>query len=145
MSARNMRVLRAGERDPAHGNPLHCRVQSMNVVAISGSVRAQSSNAALLRAAARVSRVPVVFYDGLESLPQFNPDLDAEGAVPPPDVAALRRLLIDAEAILISSPEYAHGVPGSLKNMLDWLVSVGELVNKRVALINAAPVGGQFA
>lgn len=115
------------------------------IVAVCGSVRAQSSNAALLRAVACVSPAPVVFYEGLEALPQFNPDLDAEGSVAPPAVAALRRLLIDSDAILISSPEYAHGVPGSLKNMLDWLVSVGELVNKRVALLNAAPVGGQYA
>ncbi|HUR80409.1 MAG TPA: NADPH-dependent FMN reductase [Thermoanaerobaculia bacterium] len=120
-------------------------MNAVGIVAISGSVRAQSSNAALLRAAARVSPAPVVFYDGLESLPQFNPDLDGEGSVPPPAVAALRRLLIDSDAVLISSPEYAHGVPGALKNMLDWLVSVGELVEKRVALVNAAPVGGQFA
>jgi NAD(P)H-dependent FMN reductase len=115
------------------------------IVAISGSVRARSSNAALLRAAAGVSRVPVVFYEGLETLPQFNPDLDEEGLVAPPAVLTLRQMLIDSDAILISSPEYAHGVPGSLKNMLDWLVSVGELVNKRVALLNAAPAGGQYA
>jgi NAD(P)H-dependent FMN reductase len=65
--------------------------------------------------------------------------------VPPPPVAELRRLLIDADAVLISSPEYAHGVPGVLKNMLDWLVSVGELVDKPVALLNASPAGGAYA
>ena len=57
----------------------------------------------------------------------------------------LRELLIAADAILISSPEYAHGVPGSFKNLLDWLVSTGELVGKPVALLNAAPVGGEYA
>ena len=60
-------------------------------------------------------------------------------------MAALRRLLIDADAVLISSPEYAHGVPGVLKNMLDWLVSAGELVDKPVALLNASPAGGGYA
>jgi len=115
------------------------------IVAISGSVRAQSSNTALLLAALRVSPVPFILWHSLDVLPHFNPDLDAEGMTPPPAVATLRRLLLDSDAILISSPEYAHGVPGSLKNMLDWLVSVGELVNKRVALLNAAPVGGQYA
>ena len=119
----------------------------MKIVGISGSLRARSSNAAMLRAAARVAPdgVEFVIYDRLDRLPHFNPDLDAEGAEPPRAVRELRELLIGADAILISSPEYAHGVPGALKNMLDWLVSTGELVGKRVALVNAAPVGGQYA
>lgn len=54
-------------------------------------------------------------------------------------------MLIGANAVLISSPEYAHGVPGALKNLLDWLVSTGELVGKPVALLNAAPAGGMYA
>jgi len=117
------------------------------IIGISGSLRKHSSNAALLRAAARVApaAVRVTLYDGLGALPHFNPDLDEEGAMPPAPVAALRALLIGADAVLISSPEYAHGVPGVLKNMLDWLVSVGELVDKPVALLNASPVGGNFA
>jgi chromate reductase len=119
----------------------------MRIVGISGSLRAQSSNAALLRAAARVApaAAELVMYDGLGELPHFNPDLDAEGTEPPPAVRALRELLTGAGAILISSPEYAHGVPGSFKNMLDWLVSTGELVGKPVALLNASPVGGDYA
>ena len=117
------------------------------IVAISGSLRAQSSNAALLRAAASVAPAGVdfVFYDGMGDLPHFNPDHDAEGSTPPEPVRRLRELLIGADAILISSPEYAHGVPGSFKNLLDWLVCVGELVGKPVALLNAAPVGGEHA
>jgi chromate reductase len=119
----------------------------MKILALSGSLRAASSNAALLRAASRVAAgtVTVEIYDGLGSLPHFNPDLDREGDEPPDDVRDLRKRLIEADAILISSPEYAHGVPGSLKNLLDWLVSVGELVGKPVALINAAPAGGHYA
>jgi chromate reductase len=119
----------------------------MKIIAISGSLRAQSSNAALLRAAARVAPdgAQVVLYEGLGELPHFNPDLDAEGSAPPAPVRALRELLIGADAILISSPEYAHGVPGAFKNMLDWLVSVGELVDKPVALLNASPAGGEYA
>jgi NAD(P)H-dependent FMN reductase len=121
--------------------------EAMKIIAISGSLRAQSSNAALLRAAARVAAegVEVAIYEGLGDLPHFNPDLDAEGSVPPEPVRALRELLIGADAVLISSPEYAHGVPGSFKNLLDWLVSVGELVDKPVALLNASPVGGEYA
>ena len=91
------------------------------------------------------ANVELVIYDGLGDLPHFNPDLDEEGSKPPAAVASLRRLLIGAGAIVISSPEYAHGVPGVLKNMLDWLVSTGELVEKPVALWNASPSGAAYA
>jgi NAD(P)H-dependent FMN reductase len=119
----------------------------MRIVTISGSLRAASSNAALLRAAARVAPegVEIVAYEGMANLPDFNPDHDAEGFEPPPSVCELRELLIGADAILISSPEYAHGVPGAFKNLLDWLVSTGELVGKPVALWNASPAGGEYA
>ena len=116
----------------------------MKIIAICGSLRAQSSNLALLRASATIA-ADIEIYEGLANLPHFNPDDDVEGATPPPAVAALRAMLADADGILISSPEYAHGVPGSLKNALDWLVSDGALVDKPVALINASPVGGEFA
>jgi NAD(P)H-dependent FMN reductase len=116
----------------------------MKIIAICGSLRSQSSNLALLRAAATIA-AEVEIYDGVRSLPHFNPDHDMEGATPPPAVAELRAMLAAADGILISSPEYAHGVPGSLKNMLDWLVSDGALVDKPVVLINASPVGGEFA
>jgi chromate reductase len=119
----------------------------MKIVGISGSLRKHSSNAALLRAVGRVvpPGVHVIIYAGLGSLPHFNPDLDEEGTLPPDSVAKLRSLLINADAVLISSPEYAHGVPGVLKNMLDWLVSTGELVGKPVVLLNASPAGGTYA
>jgi chromate reductase len=116
----------------------------MKIIAICGSLRAQSSNLALLRAAAKIA-AEVQIYDGLGKLPHFNPDDDAEGATLPAAVAELRAMLEDADGILISSPEYAHGVPGALKNALDWLVSDGALVDKPVAVINASPVGGEFA
>jgi chromate reductase len=116
----------------------------MKIIAICGSLRARSSNLALLRAATKIAS-EVQIYDGLASLPHFNPDDDEEGATPPPEVASLRALLAAADGILISTPEYAHGLPGSLKNMLDWLVSDGALVDKPVAILTASPVGGQFA
>jgi chromate reductase len=117
------------------------------IVAISGSLRAQSSNRFLLEAAARLAPhgTTVTFFDALASLPHFNPDLDVEGLEPPAEVRELRELLIRADAILVSCPEYAHGVPGAFKNMLDWLVSTGELVGKPIALLNASQVGGAFA
>jgi chromate reductase len=119
----------------------------MKIVGISGSLRAGSSNAAMLRAAAALAPagMEVVLYLDVGRLPHFNPDLDGIGATPPPAVAEFRALLGEADGVLISSPEYAHGVPGSLKNALDWIVSSGELVDKPVLLINAAPSGGEFA
>jgi chromate reductase, NAD(P)H dehydrogenase (quinone) len=119
----------------------------VKIVAISGSLRSGSSNSALLRAAARIAPdgVSIVLYDGLGGLPHFNPDDDRENGAPPATVKELRRLLIEADGVLISSPEYAHGVPGVLKNMLDWLVSTGELAGKPVALLNASPSGGRYA
>jgi len=79
----------------------------------------------------------VVIWNGLGDLPHFNPDLD--NATPPAAVAEFRMKLTEADAVLISSPEYAHGVPGVLKNALDWVVGSGEFVYKPVSLINASP------
>ena len=72
----------------------------------------------------------------LADLPHFNPDLDGESS--PASVQEFRTLLRECNAVLISSPEYAHGVPGSLKNALDWIVRSGEFMYKPVALINAS-------
>ena len=99
-----------------------------------------SSNAALLAAAGLVAPagVAVQTYDALADLPAFNPDLE-EGPGPVPNaVAHWRAALATADAVLISSPEYAHGIPGVLKNALDWVVGSGELVGKRVGLLSAS-------
>ena len=111
----------------------------MRLFAISGSLRERSFNTALLRAASAWAPegVAVRLYEGLAGLPHFNPDLDVEPA--PAPVADLRARLAEADGILICSPEYAHGVPGSLKNALDWIVSSGEFTDKPVLLINASP------
>ncbi|HEX2582147.1 MAG TPA: NADPH-dependent FMN reductase [Dongiaceae bacterium] len=113
----------------------------MKILAISGSLRAVSANTAALQAT-RVL-VPagheVILYEELGRLPHFNPDLDDEN--PPEQVRALRALVGDCGAILISSPEYAHGIPGSLKNALDWLVGSTEFPGKPVALVNTSPRG----
>jgi NAD(P)H-dependent FMN reductase len=79
----------------------------------------------------------VIRYEGLAALPAFNPDLDVEGAEPPPAVAAWRAAVAAADALVICSPEYAHGVPGALKNALDWLVSGPDVPGKPVAVVNA--------
>ncbi|MEO5817212.1 MAG: NAD(P)H-dependent oxidoreductase [Gemmatimonadaceae bacterium] len=122
-----------------------CRGASvaLKILAISGSLRGASSNSAVLRVAARIapSGVRVNIYDGIDTLPYFNPDLDREIDDPllPSSVRELRAAIAASDAVLISSPEYAHGVPGVLKNALDWLVGGPEMVGKRVALLNTAP------
>src|SRR5678815_4802212 len=110
----------------------------MRILAISGSLRRVSSNTTLLRVVGVLAPagVEVTLYEGLADLPAFNPDL--EGAEPS-SVLAFRAQLKEADGVFISSPEYAHGVPGSLKNALDWIVGSGEFVEKPVALINTSP------
>jgi chromate reductase len=112
----------------------------VTILTISGSLRARSSNTELLRAAQLVADPSWTFdhYDGLGALPQFNPDLDFEGATPPAPVGDLRSRIAAAEALLICSPEYAHGVPGSLKNALDWMVSDVAMIGKPIGLLNAS-------
>ncbi len=114
---------------------------STRILSITGSLRARSSNTALLRAAALLAPPPIdiQLFSALDSLPYFNPDLDREGMTPPPAIADFRRRVGGAAALLICSPEYAHGVPGALKNALDWLVSAPEIVHKPVGLLNASP------
>jgi chromate reductase len=110
----------------------------MRILAISGSLRAASSNTRLI-AALRLMAPPgveVVVYDGLGELPHFNPDLDGD-IVPGP--AELRRQVGLCDGLVICSPEYAHGVAGSMKNALDWLVPSLEFPETPVALINASP------
>jgi len=111
----------------------------MRILAICGSLRAASSNLAALRAAAMLAPggVEIILYPGLGGLPHFNPDLDT--AAPPNSVQVLRRQVGHSDGLIISSPEYAHGVAGAMKNALDWLVSSLEFPEKPVALINTAP------
>ena len=110
----------------------------MQVLGISGSLRKASINSAVLRAGARLVPVGMTLcvFDGVGDLPLFNPDLEAD--LPPP-VLALHAAVAEADALLIASPEYAHGVTGSIKNLLDWLVSFEPFVGKPVAVFNASP------
>jgi chromate reductase len=107
----------------------------VNVVAISGSLRRESSNSALLGAvAAAATGVEVRLWEELGELPHFRPDIEADE-----HVDSLRRAVARADAVLIATPEYAGGMPGALKNALDWLVGSGELYRKPVVIISAAP------
>ena len=117
----------------------------MKILGISGSLRATSSNTALIRAAALLCPpgVEVTIYDDIAALPSFSPDLDIEPL--PEAVRDLRARIANSGALMISSPEYAHGMPGSLKNLLDWLVSALEALEKPVLLVSASPGGAQYA
>jgi len=110
----------------------------LRLLALSGSLRAVSLNTAALRAAAALAppNVEIVLYDGLAGLPHFNPDHEAS---PGAAVRDLQARVAAADGLLISCPEYAHGVPGSFKNALDWLVGGSEIVYKPIALINTSP------
>jgi chromate reductase len=108
-------------------------------LAISGSLRAASTNTAALEALARLAPadVEIALYRSLAALPHFNPDDDEE--TPPPAVVSLRALVGASAGLIIAMPEYAHGVTGVLKNALDWLVASDVFPGKPVALVNTAP------
>lgn len=110
---------------------------AIRVAALSGSLRAASVNTALLREIAE--RAPDWFaieLVPLGGLPLFNPDLEADL---PAAVVAFRASVSEADALIIASPEYAHGVSGVLKNALDWLVGDTGFAGKPVLVLNAAP------
>jgi len=120
----------------------------VRILLVSGSLRAGSTNTALLRTAHALAPEGVVtaLYDGCASLPHFNPDDDVEGEPLPPAAADLRAQLDSSDAVLFSTPEYAGGLPGSFKNVLDWTVG-GGTYDKPVAWVNASssPTGAANA
>jgi NAD(P)H-dependent FMN reductase len=116
------------------------------ILLLSGSLRAGSTNEAVLRTARAVAppHLRIVTYEGLAGLPHFNPDDDRDPL--PAPVAELRAAIDEAAAILVCSPEYAGTLPGSFKNLLDWTVGGTEISDKPVAWVNAAAAGrGQGA
>lgn len=106
----------------------------MILLAISGSLRAASSNSVLLRTCAQLAPegVEVHLYERMGELPHFNPELEIS-----PVVADLKQAVVEAGGVLFCTPEYVHALPGSFKNLLDWLVSNGELWDKPVAVLSA--------
>ena len=110
----------------------------MKILAISGSLRAASINSALLRAIVRSAPdgMNIEIFQRLGELPLFNPDLEIKI---PTAVDDFRCRVAVADAILIASPEYAHGVTGAMKNALDWLVGYESFFQKTVAILNTSP------
>ncbi|MFA5966813.1 MAG: NADPH-dependent FMN reductase [Sphingomonas sp.] len=111
--------------------------RATRILALSGSLRRQSVNMALLREMAALAPDGVaVEIVSLEALPLFNPDLEPDL---PHAVSAFRSRIAAADALIIASPEYAHGVSGVIKNALDWLVASEDFAGMPVAVLNAAP------
>ena len=104
----------------------------MNILCISGSASKKSSNVKFLKAIAEhLSNDHVVeVYEGLYHFPLFTPERQAVG-IPEP-VNLLRNRIINADLILISTPEYNHNIPAVLKNLLEWLTDSGEFFGKRI-------------
>ena len=113
----------------------------MKVLGISGSLRRDSHNTALLRAAAELlpDGVELELWDGLKAVPPYDEDDDVEPA--PEAVAELRDAIAGADAVLFATPEYNHSIPGQLKNALDWAsrpLATNPLRNKPVAVVGAS-------
>jgi NAD(P)H-dependent FMN reductase len=122
--------------------------RTCRILLVSGSLRGRSTNLAVLRTAQSLAPEGCagLLFGGLAGLPPFNPDADADPL--PPAAADLRRQIREADALLFSAPEYAGGLPGSFKNLLDWTVGdeqVGSIYEKPVAWINASPRGAPNA
>ena len=110
----------------------------MKLLGLSGSLRRVSTNTALLRAIAdnAPDGVTLEISGLIGELPIFNPD--REGDSTPPAVEAFGRSIREAEGLVIACPEYAHGIPGGLKNALDWMVSRDEIPDKPALLVRAS-------
>jgi len=113
----------------------------MKILGISGSLRSDSHNTNLLRAAADVlpEGVELELWDGLKAVPPYDQDDDVQPA--PAAVAALRAAVAGADAVLFATPEYNSSIPGVLKNALDWIsrpLATNALRNKPVAVVGAS-------
>jgi chromate reductase, NAD(P)H dehydrogenase (quinone) len=122
----------------------------MNVLAISGSLRAGSNSTALLRALREEAPegIDVVLWNGLKGIPPYDHDDDGVPALPA--VAALRDAVGEADAVFFATPEYNSSIPGALKNALDWAsrpLATNAFRNKPVAVIgsSAGAFGGVWA
>jgi NAD(P)H-dependent FMN reductase len=111
------------------------------ILAISGSLRARSTNLTIIENIAEMfsEKINVTIYEGLANLPHFNPDL--EQSAPVAEVADFRRRIREADGVLICTPEYVFSIPGALKNALEWTVGTSDFAGVPVALITASSLG----
>ncbi len=109
----------------------------MLLLGVSGSLRAQSTNSVLLAAAKLAAPAEVDFRiaEHIDALPHFNPDIDPNSIE---EVSHWAALVKSADGLVISTPEYAGGYPGVLKNAFDWLVQTDAHIKKPFMLLNAS-------
>lgn len=119
-------------------------IPAVPILAVSGSLQARSSNRALLPTAHRVAPAGVELVDSISvgDIPPFNPDVERGGPAPATVVEWRQQVAAADGGVLFASPEYAHSLPGSLKNALDWLVGSGELYGRPVAVLCGSPRPG---
>jgi NAD(P)H-dependent FMN reductase len=119
---------------------LQARSNTAAVLASVGDLVTLRADAEAPAGAACATAPTFEVFAGIEDLPHFNPDRDVDP--PHSAVAAWRGALAGADAVVIATPEYAHGYPGALKDALDWVVGSGELVDTPVLLVTASGSGG---
>jgi len=119
-------------------------MNKLKILGISGSLHADSSNTIILKTIQHLlpGNVEFSIFEGLEQLPHFSPERMENEAV-----IKFKNAVQQANGVVFSTPEYAFGVPGTLKNALDWTVSTGEFNEKPVCAISASPLnsGGDKA
>ena len=115
----------------------HARMESIKLLALSGSLRKASYNtAAIVALKVLAPNYIEITVEEIRNLPLFNPDSEDENI---PALDKLKSSLNEAAGLIIATPEYAHGISGPLKNALDWLVSGAEFPYKPIMLINTSP------
>lgn len=111
---------------------------TISILAVSGSLRKKSTNSRLLSEMSKHvdAEISYTIFDQIEELPQFNPDKENNLASETSDWI---RKVKKADVLVIATPEYAHGIPGSLKNALDWLVSTDAFIEKHFSIYSVCP------
>lgn len=129
-------------------------MKSIHILGISGSLRADSTNTIILKTLGSLLPSGITFeiFEGLDKIEHFSPGLaspglDSPGLFDTEAVIRFKTAINKADAVVICTPEYAFGVPGTLKNALDWTVGTGDLNDKPVSAISASPLnsGGNNA
>ena len=113
----------------------------MKILAISGSMRSESTNTNLLTEISHLSSeyMKIDIFNSHDQIPIFSPDQEGENT--PDSVLSLCEKVANSDGIIISSPEYIRSIPGGLKNTIDWLVSRDEVIKKPITLIHASHRG----
>ena len=114
-----------------------CLMKKVKFLALSGSLREASYNSAAIKSLAEFSpdHIDIVIGD-ISQLPLFNSDLESEVI---PALDKIKHELNSSSGLIISSPEYAHGISAPMKNVLDWLVSSFEFPDTKIMIINTSP------